>query len=138
MTRLGAFLRLAAARQHLLVLALALTLGARLGLWVESFRPIAALFDRVPKTNASGVSTADVRWAVRVAASQVPGTGCLTKALVAQTLCRRYGHPADLYVGVEQGGSAFAAHSWVESRGEVVVGDDVDLDRYETLGVLGS
>jgi hypothetical protein len=41
-------------------------------------------------------------------------------------------------VGVERGSEEFLAHSWVESRGDIVVGDNVDLDEYETLGVVES
>jgi hypothetical protein len=63
-----------------------------------------------------------IQWAVRVVANTLPGSAsCLEKAMTARALLRRYGHPADLRFGVDDEES-FAAHAWVESDGEVVVG----------------
>mgnify|MGYP000406888904 CR=1 FL=1 len=123
-------------RQRLLVGTLVLSIVVRTGLRLSSFRRTATLLDLIPEATGPRPSLEDVRWATIVANWQLPSTTCLTKGLVAHTLCRRYGHPADLYVGVDRESDGFVAHSWVESGGRVVVGDDVDLDRYEPLGVL--
>jgi len=136
MSRVRSLFALSRRRRALLVGALALTALARAGFAVTSYRRTARLFDRVPSRSSAAATPEDVRWAVRCTAAQVPGATCLVKGLVAHALCRRHGHPAELYVGVEREREGFAAHSWVESDGRVIVGDDVDLDRYEPLGVL--
>lgn len=137
MSRLAAFLALPARRRRLVALALALTVAARVGLATASFRRTGQAFASVPAATA-GVSAAEIRWATTTAADQLPGTTCLPRALVAHTLCGRYGHEASVYLGVDRDAADFAAHSWVESGDEVVVGGDVDLERYETLGVVAA
>ena len=138
MNRVQLFRALAPARQKLLLAALALTLAARASLAVTSFRRTVDGFGHVPDSRGRDVSRSEIRWAVTTAGNQIPGTTCLPRALVAHALCRRYGHPSHLYVGVDRESDEFAAHSWVESREDVVVGDEVDLDRYEMLGVIAS
>lgn len=134
MSRVRSFLALSSSRRRQLLLAFALLAVVKTGLAVSSFRRTAATIDRIPQAS-SDVSRADVRWAVHTAGAQWESS-CLDRALVAYALCRRHGHPADLYVGVEGDGEGFGAHSWVESDGTIVVGDEVDLDRYEPLGVV--
>jgi hypothetical protein len=54
----------------------------------------------------------------------------------AQALLHRYGHPAELRIGVrwvDGNRSEIEAHAWVESEGEVVVGDDEPLSEYVRL-----
>jgi len=136
MGRLRSFLALPTPRKRLIVLALALTLFVRAGLALGSFRRTGSLLGRLPASGNRGVGHSEIRWAATIAGNQVPNTTCLPRALVAHTLCRRYGHESDLYVGVDRESETFVAHSWVESHGEVVVGDEVDLDSFETLGVV--
>jgi hypothetical protein len=136
MSRLRSFLALPPSRKRLFVVALALTVLVRAGLALFSFRRTGALLDRLPASDSKRMPRAEIRWAVTVAGDQVPNTTCLPRALVAHTLCRRAGHPSNLYVGVDRESEEFVAHSWVESHGEVVVGDEVDLDSFETLGVV--
>jgi hypothetical protein len=138
MSRFGSFFALSPARRRLFAGALALTILARGGFIATSFQRTTSLFGRVPVVDRSDVSRSDIRWAARTASEQVPGVTCLARAVVAHTLCRRHSHPSIVYVGVERGSEEFLAHSWVESRGDIVVGDNVDLDEYETLGVVES
>jgi len=150
MSRLRSFLALPPSRKRLFVVALALTVLVRAGLVLFSFRRTGALLDRLPGSDGRQSAgddgqpssseghppRAEIRWAVTMAGNQVPNTTCLPRALVAHTLCRRAGHPSNLYVGVDRESEEFVAHSWVESHGEVVVGDEVDLENFETLGVV--
>ena len=62
-------------------------------------------------------------WAAEAAGDIIPGSTCLVKALVAQALLRRYGHPATLCIGAgrtDTGG--FEAHAWLEDSGSVLIG----------------
>ncbi|WP_436926780.1 lasso peptide biosynthesis B2 protein [Halosimplex amylolyticum] len=138
MSALRSFAELSTRRRRLLLTALTVTVVGRVGLATISFRRVASLLSWVPTTNGPSPTRADIHWAVVVASRQVPGTTCLERALTAQTLCRRYGRPARLYVGVDRDPDhgEFSAHSWVESEGSVLVGDEVDLGRFEPLGVV--
>jgi hypothetical protein len=136
MSRLQSFLALPTSRKRLFVLTLALTLFVRVALALGSFRQTGSLLGRLPASRSRTVDRSEISWAVTAAGNQVLNTTCLPRALVAHTLCRRFGHESDLYVGVDRESEEFVAHSWVESHGEVVVGDEVDLDSFETLGVV--
>jgi hypothetical protein len=139
MSRVGSFARLSNERRALVAMAVCLTAMVRVGLAVSSFRRLADLLAYVParvSNEHARVDRADVRWATVTAARQVPGTSCLDRALVAHTICRSCGHESAIHVGVDRESDEFTAHSWVESRECVVVGDDVDLDRFEHLGVI--
>jgi hypothetical protein len=119
-------------------LTVGLTILSTVGIRIVSFRYIASALDLLPSASREQTAIADIRWATVVASRHIPGTTCLVRGIVAHTLCRRYGHKSDLYVGVDRESDVFAAHSWVRSRDEVVVGDEVDLERYEVLGVVAS
>jgi hypothetical protein len=150
MSRFRSFLALSTPRKRLFVVAFALTLLVRISLALCSFRRTGSLLARLlgsgdgrsPVDDGHSMAgdghppRSEIRWAVTTAGNQIPNTTCLPRALVAHTLCRRYGHESDLYVGVDRESETFVAHSWVESHGEVVVGDEVDLDSFETLGVV--
>ncbi|MCB0213695.1 MAG: lasso peptide biosynthesis B2 protein [Anaerolineae bacterium] len=60
---------------------------------------------------------------------------CLTQALSALILLRRYGHPATLKIGVAlHEAKQFEAHAWVESQGLIVVGGTTsELSRFTPL-----
>jgi hypothetical protein len=51
------------------------------------------------------------------------GSTCLARALVAQALLHRHGHEGRLRLGVRRNSDGiFAAHAWIERRGDIVVG----------------
>ncbi len=78
-----------------------------------------------------------VRGAVRRADGAMPGQrSCLAKSLVAAALLEAAGRDATVRLGVARPDEGFQAHSWVESDGWVVVGDDYRLEQYEPLGTL--
>jgi hypothetical protein len=67
----------------------------------------------------------------------VPGATCLSQALAAQTLFLRQGYPAELHIGVAKNETGqLEAHAWVESEGQVVIGDLQNLSRYTPLPSL--
>lgn len=136
MTPLRRFLELSAGRRWLLTGTAFLTIGISFFIRVLSFDAVSKPIKYIPRRNRSAMAVEDIGWATDIAARLVPGTNCLTSSLVAHALCRRHGYPSQLYVGVDRTASEFGAHSWVESQGTVVVGDDVDLNRFETLGAV--
>jgi hypothetical protein len=75
-----------------------------------------------------------VAWAVAVASRYVPdGSNCLVRALAAGRMLRRYGYDAALRIGVAKGQDhGLAAHAWLESGGQVVIGG-FEFDRYVAL-----
>lgn len=114
------------------VLAEAVLVAAaiRLGLFVASFPTVRHAVETVSRPSGAvddSVSVDRIGRSVTTAGRYVPRTTCLVEALTARTLLGRYGHPADLRIGVrreEEGGEhgRFGAHAWVESAGEIVVG----------------
>lgn len=62
---------------------------------------------------------------VMIVSRYVPRATCLTQALTAQILLKRYGHPAELKIGVARGKAGeLQAHAWVTSDGVVIIGGD--------------
>jgi hypothetical protein len=70
-----------------------------------------------------GAALRRIAWAINRTAPFVPGATCLVRAIATQRLLNRYGHDAQLHIGVtkseEQG---FEAHAWVECNGDILVG----------------
>jgi len=116
----------------LLIKAWCVVAGVRAGLSLLPFPRFQTLFRRargaigVRRDTEAAPSIAQLIWAVRWASVYVPNPTCLTQALAAQTLLERWGYPTRLLIGVapdEKGKAAFQAHAWLESRGEVVIGE---------------
>ena len=116
--------------------------AVRLGLWIVPFASLRRWTARLarprdPSSGAVPVPAERIAWAVRAAGRRVPGgQNCLARALTAQTLLARYGHPAWLRIGVahttQQG---FHAHAWVETRDGVVLRESTP-ERFIALPVL--
>src|SRR2546428_13732866 len=102
MMSLARFLRLPAADRNILVLAGALLLAVRLGLWLLPFRVIRrlALGAAAAGGRPACSSPERIAWAVATAARFVPGATCLPRALVAESPLRRRGCAATLPIGV--------------------------------------
>ena len=79
-----------------------------------------------------------IAWAIAAASSFVPGgSNCLLRALAAGMMLRRYGYDSALMIGVAKSPQgSLAAHAWLESAGQIVIGD-FELDRYVTLDTIG-
>ncbi len=126
-----------------LIKAFIVVAGVRVALTLFSFRRFQTLLGRfttrirAPHAKTSP-SRAQLVWAVRTASTRVPHATCLTQALAAQVLFERHGYPAVVHIGVASGETqygAFQAHAWLESDGEVVIGNsEVPYTRLITLG----
>lgn len=138
---LGKFGRLSSSERRLMFSA-ALLLGAiRLGLWLLPFLTLRRQLAKITLTNTQlqgeQVSIGKVVWAVEVLSRYIPGVKCLARALATKVLLRRYGHGADLRIGVARSEKGqLQAHAWVESQGRIVSGRLEDMRRYTPLPPL--
>jgi hypothetical protein len=105
--------------------ALILVAAVRVALWLFAYDRVRHYFQRAQGASKSTLSPARISQFVSAAATLVPRANCLTCALAAEALLRRYGHQACLRIGVAKGAAnALCAHAWVESDGIVVIGGD--------------
>jgi hypothetical protein len=138
MRRLRKFLSLSGIERGLLLSALFLTAGVRLGLWLLPFQTLRRLLSRKTQTadaQRAGEQPAPERiaWAVRAASRYVPRATCLTQALAARTLLTRNGYAAQVLFGAaKDGAKRLEAHSWLECQGRVLIGES-NLGRYTPL-----
>jgi hypothetical protein len=82
------------------------------------------------------MNAVSIAWAVEKAAKYSPvGSTCLASALVAQALFSRHGYDTSLQIGVKRDTHGrFAAHSWLEHEGVVLVGGTKDeIEDYAVL-----
>src|SRR5262245_668615 len=130
MTLLGKFLRRSRADRFLLVHAALLHAAIAIGCRVLPLASLAALLARAypHRVSADGAGSIDSRalWAAATAAAFWPSSGtCLSHALTARCLLRRFGCETALRIGVRRGTtSRLDSHAWLERAGAVVVGGD--------------
>ena len=75
-----------------------------------------------------------VRWAVLTAGSRLPGTyDCLARALTGSTLLEASDSPHCLRFGVDTQSDTFEAHAWIESDGNILIGDVDNFGRFRPL-----
>jgi len=137
-------LQLKSSDRHLLFTTFALLGAIRLGLWLLPFATWHHFLARVMQAKANlqpaePTSISKVVWAVSVASRYMPGrVKCLARALATQVLLNRQGHAAELYLGVAKGQEGqLEAHAWVESQGQVVIGDLSNLSIFTPLPSFG-
>lgn len=113
----------------------------RIGLWLLPSAIIRRLLAHMTSgshslSNADQASRDRIIWAVVVASRYIPKATCLTKAMVAQVLLEQEGYPACLQIGVAKSDvGKVEAHAWVESQGQVVIGES-GLKRYTPLSAF--
>jgi len=118
-TLLARFVHLSVAERLLLVRAFAWVLFFRALL---PFAPLPALLriSNGPVQARSALGSSTIAWAVRAAASRIPGARCLARSLALQALLRRSGHESSLNIGVRREGADLEAHAWVTCEGRTV------------------
>lgn len=136
-TQADRFLRLPTHRQTALLGAVAALLVVRTLVAVGPFGVVRTVLARIARPHVSTARTGrDIHecvWAVETASRHVPGTTCLTKSLAGQVLLGRNGYDSVLRIGIARGEDGLTAHSWLEHRGEVVVGNAADRSEYTLL-----
>jgi len=142
MGKISKFLHLSFSERRILVKSAFLLGAVRLGLFIFPFRTLLNLLERAKSesreaSNVNGMTSDRLAWAVVVASRYIPFTKCLTQALVAQILFAQYGYAAQLRIGVKKDGrKRLKAHAWVESQGQIVIGDFKDLSHFSPLPTL--
>ena len=123
------FLNLPRPHKRLLTKTLLFVWIVRMALWTFPFRVVQRLMRRLEASLAapSGqceYSIALIVWAVSVASRYVPSATCLTQAMVTRFLLGCSGHESIVRIGVARTDTGkFQFHAWVESNGNVVIGD---------------
>lgn len=142
MRPLRSFLKRRSPERRLLVSAVLWLAFFRIALWIIPFRVLKRLAitlagDLKETRGNAQISVRKVAWAIDRGRRRVPYASCLTQALAAQVLMGRYGYAAEIHIGVMRDASnAFAAHAWVMSQGEVLVGGE-GVESYRPIAVLG-
>ena len=131
MHRLRRLAGLSARERLLLLQATILMATVRVGLKALPFAALRQVLRRLGTPSkrlhdGSGVTAAQVIWAVETAGRQVSFIGtCLTQALVAHVMLSRRGHPSNLRIGVKRDvHGTFTAHAWLERDGHVLIGGE--------------
>jgi Transglutaminase-like superfamily len=136
MTRLAKFGALPSRERLMILRALATLWRVWFLLRTTSFARVRALANgpAISIITLDGPSSDRIAWAIAAASSFVPGgSNCLLRALAAGIMLRQYGFDSALMIGVAKSPQgSLAAHAWLESEGQIVIGD-FELDRYVTL-----
>lgn len=144
MGRITGFLAIPFGDKARILTAITLLIVVRVGVFVVSFdrfrrlllAPMAPLSRIVP--GSPGLTR--VVWAVEVADRHLPGhRTCLMRSLTTEALLRLYALTDDIdhRIGVDKTADGeFEAHSWIESDGEILIGDVEDFSRFEPLPPL--
>ena len=137
--RIYRFLQLATEVKILLIKSLFLLSAIRLGLWLLPFQKLRHLLIKKGQgaTFSGGsdqIQIANVVRAVTIASRYVPSASCLTQALAVIVLLNGFGHRAQLRIGVAKDlDGKLEAHAWVEMGGEIILGEQGDLSRFNVL-----
>lgn len=139
------FLRNSLSDQWLLIKTLVLVCCVRLGLWLIPLRVLREVIAKIT-SNASASARCqplDLNLVKRMASSvrrvsrYVPAASCLTQALSAQVLLGRRGQDSFLRIGVTRSAEGeLKAHAWLESNGEIIIGQVKDPLKYAVLNNL--
>lgn len=135
------FLQLNWSDRQVLFSAFVLVILIKLGLKFLSFPQLLRILDRLSQPSRRRRSPAAltidrITWLVTISANLVPGhTKCLVRALTAQVFLKRHQHPCELRIGVTRPDSNgnLEAHAWIESQGQIILGDLPDLAKYSPL-----
>jgi Transglutaminase-like superfamily len=122
--------------RKLLLRTFALVAAIRLLLGVVPFRFVRRLIFTRPAVSPAlaQIPVKRLSWSVQASAKRIPGASCLTQALALHWLLARAGHTVDLRIGVaKDGSSGLASHAWLEHEGEILIGDNGELDRYSPI-----
>jgi hypothetical protein len=126
MRRLSKLRSLTGEERRLLLDALLMSAVIRVALSIMPFRAVRRalrLCRSLGRPGRGSASLEDIGTAVAAAGRHVPGSTCLTEALVGEILLTRRGFPARLRLGVAREAGELRAHAWVESEGTIVIGE---------------
>ena len=134
-------LRLTPQERRLLVRTTLLMVAVRIALWTLPFAYVCRRLNRrrAAEPELAGIPAKRLAWAVEVAARRVPGASCLTQALALQYVLAGAGRESCVHIGVaKKNPGRFESHAWVECGGEILIGDNGELERYSPILVLST
>jgi Transglutaminase-like superfamily len=141
--RLHQFAGLPEPERRLLLRAVLLVAAARIALWTLPFSLVRRLFGGPPSQACvvtpylTKISPRRLAWAVQASARRIPRASCLTQALALQSLLAKTGRSGQVRVGVSKDAErGFEAHAWLEHQGEILVGNNGELDRFSPILTL--
>jgi len=110
----------------------------RVGLWILPVRVMLRTANRAPwRGLRDKVPAPRIAWAIRLACRYVPRATCLVRALAGQAVMAWHGHACVVTVGVALRKGRFGAHAWLESEGQVLLGDSQEREQYAPIVALG-
>ena len=133
------FLRLPFPELLLIAKSAILLVLIRPSLFLFSFKTLLKFIERVKlksrqANRSSEIGSDRIAWAVIVTSRYIPFAKCLEQALVTQMLFAMYGYNSHLHIGVKKDGpERLKAHAWVESKGDIVIGNLDNLSQYSPL-----
>jgi Transglutaminase-like superfamily len=139
MKKISKFFNLNNRKKQLLISTFILLTLVRLGLWLLSFKTLQKLLSSISKAKPQyqekhQISIDEITWAVEVSSLYTPGVKCLARALTCQVFMSRQGYESNLCIGVAKGEAGdLKAHAWLESRGQVVIGNVTDFSDFSQL-----
>ncbi len=122
--------RMSRAERGLLLEACVRVFLVRTALWMLPSRWIIRYVKRLSAPSRTPtlhfhtrVTPGEIVWAVDAASRRLPDATCVTQAVSALLILRRYGYDAQFCVGVARNkNGSLDAHAWLERGGRVVIG----------------
>ena len=132
--------RLTKLERALLLRAFLTVAAARIALWFVPFRSLRAFAARPRASSAwQSLTPNRVAWAVQAAARRIPAASCLTQALACQYLLGSVGQASRIHIGIAKDrNKSLKSHAWVEYRGQIIIGDNGELESYSPIAALGA
>lgn len=120
------------------VLLVSISIGFAVGSFSRIRRYLLRLCDSASVIALGSPNPEKIVDAVDVVDRYVPGDrSCLIRSLTAESLLRLYEFTPEHRIGVaKETDEGMEAHSWLELRGDVLIGDLDDLSRFEPLPSL--
>lgn len=133
--RIRKFLSLSAREKLLLMRAASQLLWVSAALRLLPFSIVKRSCERLREHAASDpVSISQVAYAVNAATNFIPGSACLSRALVCQRMLGNIGVRTQLKIGVmKKAKGMLDAHAWLEYEGMVIMGGSSELSMYSRL-----
>lgn len=121
--------------------AVAVVAAVRLALWLLPFRAVRGMLRSlhsrsVVSARLAAIPVRRLAWAVQAAAKRIPGASCLTQALALQHLLACAGQSSQVRIGVAKSASGLESHAWLESRGEILIGNTGSLGQLSPIMTL--
>ena len=126
--RIRTLLQLTAREYGLLLAALPFVVAVRIALWMAPSRLTLRFLRRMGVAEGRSrpttwAMTSSITWAVQSVSKFVPRATCLTQAIAAKLLLRRFDQDARLCLGVTHASDGtLRAHAWLEQDGRPVLG----------------